>query len=77
MTGLEIINKFFLQWLGIRLARWGESADQAEGEPFVQRGWSLIVGVLPLSGWGYSGFLHDYIGPVWHVGPIWTFAEFR
>lgn len=57
MTLLAAVNIFLLQWLGVRLA-----ATHAKGDPTRDRGWILLVGVLPLTGWRTN-----YIGPCHHI----------
>ena len=66
MTWVLFWNYVFFQWLGIRLARWGLTEEQIEGEPFNQKGWAFVIGVLPLTGWSNG----PYIGPAKVVGPF-------
>jgi hypothetical protein len=47
MTKLEFINKFFFQWLFVRITRWSDEK---------YKGYGILIGVLPLTGW-----FSDYI----------------
>lgn len=48
MSKLEFINKVFMQWLFIRLARVRYS--DREGK-INKKGWAIISFIWPLSGW--------------------------
>lgn len=58
-------NFLALQWLGLRLAKvWHFIDDGIDRGPKIARlafrldGWLLLVGVVPLTGWGYA-----FVGP--------------
>ena len=47
MTKLEIANKFFFQWLFVRLMKGG----RYEGDDFIVDRWGFLFFILPLTGW--------------------------
>jgi hypothetical protein len=68
MTWVERLNFYFLQRLGVRLARQCELS----GEKWTQTHWSLIGPLLPMSGWRNDGrsINAGYIGrvkPIIHI----------
>jgi hypothetical protein len=56
LTLLGALNFVALQWLGIRLAK---IVHVSLGKKEHTIGWSLLVGIVPLTGWWSR-----YIGPV-------------
>ncbi len=49
MTGTEFINKFFLQFLFVRLTKW-MTKDRKGNYTIVSR-WGFMYWVKPLTGW--------------------------
>jgi hypothetical protein len=47
MSKLEFVNKFFFQWLFVRITRWSDKEH---------KGYGISIGVLPLTGW-FSNYI--------------------